>query len=207
MSLENYSDFRAAIADWMNRTGHSEIEARIPDFLILAQEKINDDLDLTELEAVTTLSVDASSESTPAGVGVIKSISINNCELDQTSVGAINRYRSAGTPVEYDHLGDTIYFGPTPESAVTATIHYEADTSPITSTSTTNWYTANAKGVLLAQALYQAYLYAKDDARADKWMMEYKEKINSRQLKSFRTESKNRRIMDNEIKSYGGPIA
>ena len=52
MALTTNADLQAAIADWLNR---SDLSAQIPDFLTLAQLKINRRLSIVEQEILAEI--------------------------------------------------------------------------------------------------------------------------------------------------------
>jgi hypothetical protein len=54
MALTNYSELKAAVATWLNRT---DLTDQIPDFITLAESRLNRDLELRRTEVETTLSV------------------------------------------------------------------------------------------------------------------------------------------------------
>ena len=49
MALANYSDLQSAVAGWLNRT---DLTSQIPDFIALAESKLDSHPDGVELRAV-----------------------------------------------------------------------------------------------------------------------------------------------------------
>ena len=52
MSLANYSDLKSAVANWLKR---SDLSTQIPDFITLAEKKINRILDVSPMQVETQL--------------------------------------------------------------------------------------------------------------------------------------------------------
>ena len=58
MAISTYSELQEAVASWLNR---SDLTTTIPDFITLAESRLNRTLRLRVMETTTTLSLTASS--------------------------------------------------------------------------------------------------------------------------------------------------
>jgi hypothetical protein len=51
MALSTYTDLQASVVLWALRTGDSEFTAQVPDFITLAEKRMNRRLRLAEMES------------------------------------------------------------------------------------------------------------------------------------------------------------
>ncbi len=97
MAITTYSELQSAVADWLNR---SDLTARIPDFITLAETRINRDLRAREQQVIATANVDTPFFAIPGDFLEFKSFRIadtnprkclrsgNNCRTQRTTFSA-----------------------------------------------------------------------------------------------------------------------
>lgn len=184
MAYNTFTDLSAAIADWLNRT---DLTSVIPDFISLAEDRLGEDLQLSEWETTTT-DTTVSGTSTiarPAGSLGIRSIKLNTdpiTSLDYLSPEQMDlRYVGSenGQPKAFTIAGNLIRLAPTPDAAYTVEYTYYAKPTALSVSNETNWYTDNAPNLLLYASLLEAEPYLEADQRIPIWLTAYKQQLDA----------------------------
>lgn len=178
MALSNYTELKASVADWLNRT---DLTSVIPDFIALAEAQIERTLRTRQMMVRATASIDTEYSAVPADFLETKSIKLNTnpvTSLTFETVDALDSlksttYISAGKPQLFSIVGGQIRVLPVPDSTYTAELIYYAKLSKLSSTNATNWLLTQAPDVYLYGSLMQAAPYLKDDARIPVWASIY----------------------------------
>lgn len=203
MALSTNADLQAAIADWLNR---SDLSAQIPDFLTLAQLKINRRLSIVEQEILTEITPVAQATTLPVGTKFVVSVSDSNGRrVEPVSMSEILDYAAlSGSVTRYSVSGDKIYFAPTPASDNTDafSVLYSADkdlnggdSGPVL-----------LQDIYLNAALQEAYVYLKDDGRVNYFKQMVDEGIANVQARRSKQGIGRARIKDESIAANGGPL-
>lgn len=203
MALTTNADLQAAVADWLNR---SDLSARIPDFLTLAQLKINRRLSIVEQEILAEITPVAQATTLPADTKFVISVSdARGRNLEPVSMQEILNYEAVGGSVtRYSISGDKIYIAPTPAADNTEKfrILYSADRD----------LNNGASGPVLLQDIYlnaalqEAYIYLKDDGRVNYFKQMVDEAIAAVQARRAKQGIGRARIKDDSIQANGGPL-
>jgi len=203
MALNTNADLQASIADWLNR---SDLSAQIPDFLTLAQLKINRRLSIVEQEILTEITPRAQATTLPVGTKFVISVSDSKGRpIEAVSMSELLDYAPEGGAVtRYSVSGDNIYFAPTPESTSTETysVLYSADKD----------LNGGDNGPVLLQdiylnaALHEAYVYLKDDGRVAYFKGMVDEGVANVQARRAKQGVGRARIKDESIAANGGPL-
>ena len=182
MALSTFTELKDAIADWLDR---SDLTARIPDFIALAEARINRDLRIRPMEVRSTMTTTAGNQyfNLPGGYIQMRNIQLNTnptTPLEYITPEMLDRlYGSSttGKPRAYTLIGDEIQLAPIPDSAYTLEMaFYEKFTALGDGTSgtvTNNWLTTNAPDILLYGALMEAEPFIKNDERVAVWLNGY----------------------------------
>lgn len=178
MALSNYTELKASVADWLNRT---DLTSVIPDFIALAEAQIERTLRTRQMMVRATASIDTEYSAVPADFLETKSIKLNTnpvTSLTFETVDALDSlksttYISTGKPQLFSIVGGQIRVLPAPDSTYTAELIYYAKLSKLSSTNATNWLLTQAPDVYLYGSLMQAAPYLKDDARIPVWASIY----------------------------------
>ena len=182
MALSTFTELKDAIADWLDR---SDLTARIPDFIALAEARINRELRIRPMEVRSTMyaTVDQQYFNLPGGYIQMRNIQLNTnptTALEYITPEMLDRlYGSSttGKPRAYTLIGDEIQLAPIPDSAYTLEMaFYEKFTALGDGTSgtvTSNWLTKNAPDILLYGALMEAEPFIKNDERVAVWLNGY----------------------------------
>lgn len=161
MSITTYAELQAAVADWH----HRDVD-QIPDFIALAEKRINSKLNSRLAEVDTTLTATVSSRyiSTPtrfmSAIGLWLTTYLPRLELPYLSPEQISVSNSNGLPSYYTIDGAYIAFDCPCNDDYTFTLRYKQGYA-IASTSTNDILT-NYPNVYLFGALVEACTFARD---------------------------------------------
>jgi hypothetical protein len=183
MALANYADLQASIAAWSHR---SDLTAIIPDFIVLAEKRINGDIDARLQDSIVTLSTVASVAyiTAPTDMLSIRSLTLTttnqNTVLDYLTPDQFNTsYGSTtGLPQAWTLIGDLIYLGRIPDAIYSIQCIYTAEVPPLAA-NPTNWLITNHPQVYLAACLCEVARYTLNDSLYASQTAAYKESINS----------------------------
>jgi hypothetical protein len=178
MALSTYTELKASVADWLNRT---DLTSVIPDFIALAEAQIERTLRTRQMIVRATASIDTEYSAVPADFLETKSIKLNTnpvTALTFESVDALDSlksttYISAGKPQYFSIVGGQVRVLPVPDSTYTAELIYYAKLSKLSGSNATNWLLTQAPDVYLYGSLMQAAPYLKDDSRVAVWAAIY----------------------------------
>ena len=184
MALANYTDLQAAVAAWLHR---DDLTSIIPDWIALAEKRINGDLDARLQDTLATLSTVAATATvaSPTDVINIRSLTVQsspNIVLDYLTPDQFNTqyaFGETGTPRSFSVIGTNIYLGPTPDAVYSIQCLYKAAITPLSSGSPTNWLMTNYPQVYLFATLCASVMYTRDDPALPNWESRYTEAVRS----------------------------
>ena len=187
MAFTSYTTLKTKIAEYLART---DLDAQIPDFIRLAEERLRRELRIRQMLKVATASTTASDStvSLPADFLAMKEM-----HLDTTPVSTLtfqttsNFFRNArvtdsGKPVHYTLLGSEFQFAPIPDSNYTLRMVYYYKPDLLSDSNPSNLFLANAPDLLLYGTLAEAEPYLMNDERLATWAQLYE-----RGLQALRT--------------------
>jgi len=182
MALGTFTELKDAVADWLDR---SDITARIPDFITLAEARLNRDLRIRPMEVRSSMETTSGQRyfNLPGGYIQMRNIQINTnpiTPLEYITPEMLDRLygsNSTGKPRAYTLIGDEIQLAPIPDSDYTLEMAFYEKFTPLgdgtAGTVTSNWLTTNAPDVLLYGALLEAEPFIKNDERIGLWLNAY----------------------------------
>lgn len=182
MSLSTYSELKAEIASWLNR---SDLTATIPTLIQLAEVQLNADLTSRFMEVKVSLPVTAgdSTVDLPTDLLDVKRLQV---------VGSPNRvliYRSpdeiaqdnaanmTGMPETFSVFGNTLELAPIPESDCTLELLYYQKIPALSDSNTTNWLLTNWPNAYLFGALLAAQPFLMNDERIPVFQTMYRQAV------------------------------
>tara|TARA_R110001606_G_scaffold113297_1_gene240393 strand:- start:548 stop:1195 length:648 start_codon:yes stop_codon:yes gene_type:complete len=190
MALGTYTELKDAVADWLDR---SDLTSRIPDFIALAEARINRELRIRPME-VRSVAYTSSGQkyfNLPGGYLQMRNIQLNTnptTPLEYITPEMLDRLygsNTTGKPRAYTLIGDEIQLSPIPDAAYEIEMaFYENITSLGDGTSGTvtyNWLTQNAPDILLYGSLMEAEPFIKNDERIPVWLNGYSNAIDKLQ--------------------------
>lgn len=179
MAITTYASLGTAIAEWLIRTGDTDIATRFDDFLALHEQRMYygseavpglgipgcEPLRIREMETSSASFALAATVAQPTGFLELIEATLNSPlrPLDIVTEGVIDSYRdqTASGPRLIAMSGTNFRVWPDPGSSYTATLRYFAKlTTP--SAQAANWILTNAPGVYLNGCLLEAAIYTGD---------------------------------------------
>ena len=168
MALDGtYTGLQATLAEWLD---DATLSASIPDFVKMAEARLNRVLNTWNMEARSTAVTSGEYLALPADFDGLRSIFIvgsPNVPLIQMESGDMRRFYSnamAGKPQAYALSGGQIQFAPIPNAVYSIEIVYIRDLPPL-ATAGTNWLLANHPDCYLYGALMSAEMRGWNDSR------------------------------------------
>lgn len=183
MAIGTYAQLVSAATEWLARDNDATLIARIPDFITLAEAKLNRELRCYQMEKRSTATVNLSNGepqyialpndfqsmrrirlSSVSGKPFLSFISMVGAEEYTKSVA-----NAAGMPIYYSIFGNEIELVPVPDAAYTLEMIYRSMLSALTATNTTNWLLTLAPDAYLYGTLLESAPYIKEDERIQIW--------------------------------------
>ena len=175
MAITNYTELKASIADWLNRT---DLTAQIPDFISLSEARLNRILRVREM---ITRRMTQTSNQYVAMPGDF--LEVYQLELDPGSKNAAglqyigpnemarNQANSLTGPTRYYTIIDGAFeLNPAPTSGTTTLyLTYYAKIPALAEDNLTNWLLTKAPDLYLFMSLSHAAPYLNNDERIPVW--------------------------------------
>ena len=177
MSLGSYSDLKTAVANWVDR---EDLTSRVPDFIALAESRINKNLRIRQMERRSQMSTIANTEyyGLPPGwlrgrhVKLVKAYGQADTDLEYLTpesfdIVGMRRYGGgAGIPKYYTIIGNEFRFLPKPTAVYTVETIYYKKLDALSDTQTSNEVLADFPDIYLYAAILEAAVFLKDAAAA-----------------------------------------
>lgn len=182
MALTNYSDLKTSIANYL---GRSDLTSQIPDFITLAELRLNRDLRIRQMlkTATATMTAGDSTVGLPSDFLEMRDIFVEatpRISVSYISPSAFTRNARAtdsGRPVFYTMRGAEFEFAPVPDTDYTLQMIYYAKQTSLSDSNPSNAFMANCPDALLYGALGEAEPYLMNDARIPVWAQFYQNAI------------------------------
>jgi hypothetical protein len=170
VSIGTYSELQTAVAGWLHR---SDMTARIPEFIALAESKINRRLRVPGMEA--TLSATTITDGViplPDAFASVKTLWIEGFEREplkaqtleyitaRASLWIAKHYTRQGASLRFDGVGDV------------AGVYYER-VPTLSDAAPENWLLSESPDLYLFGALGEAALHIKDEQRGALWQQRF----------------------------------
>jgi hypothetical protein len=183
MALTTYTELKASIADWLNRT---DLTTTIPDFISLAEAQIERTLRTRQMIVRANASFDSEYGAVPDDFLETKSLKLTSTNpltpLSFLSIddmdAARSHYTASGRPRFFSVVGGQFRISPTPDAAYTTELIYFAKLAKLSSTVASNWLLTSSPDIYLYGSLLQAAPYLQDDARIQTWATLYERALN-----------------------------
>lgn len=174
MAFTNYTELKAAVAVWLNRT---DLTAVIPDFISLAEAQISRRLRRSTVRATVTVSEAA--YVLPSTVAELRSLRLVTADTRKDiaivicTPEVLNEHRAVwpavGRPRYAAVVGGSLLLVPAPDTAYSLEISYFPKLVPLTATNLTNTVLTEAPDLYLYGALMQSAPYLEHDERIPVW--------------------------------------
>jgi len=185
MSITTYAELQTAVASWLHRT---DLTTTIPDFIRLAESRINKALKTKGIEKTGSLTATVGLSTIALPSDYNKPIALR-CTFYTPGKDEI-RYRervkidfdtNSNYPTYWTIYGDYIVFDCPADQAYTFEFDYYGSLT-LSDSATTNWLLTNYPDVYLYGALLQAAPYLQDDARITVWSALYQAGLDQLQI-------------------------
>jgi len=180
MALSTYSDLQSAIANWLARAGDAALTAAAPDFITLAETRLNRDLRLRAMETRdSAFAISAAYTALPSGFLGLRSIRLNTtpaAALEAMAPEQMDRAHAgwqSGRPRAYAIVANQLRLAPTPDAAYSADIVYWKAFTALSAGQPSNWLLSNAPDLYLYASLMEAVAFTGNDERLPLWAAAY----------------------------------
>lgn len=177
MAISTKAELHTAVANWLNR---SDLTARIPEFIDLAEASFNRNLRTRDMLTRTTTTATAQYIGLPADFLEMQNIELTSTDPPKRLIYATSdrsddfreqRSNTSGEPIYYTIEGKAIQLMPTPDASYTLQINYYK-TVPALSTvadSGDTWLLVAHPDIYLFGTLMQASPFLMDPQAAQVW--------------------------------------
>jgi len=184
MALDTYAHLQTALIAALHR---SDLNAAVPDFITLCEDRLNKRLRVRGMESRVTASVNSEYMALPTGF-----LSLKNFQLNTTPRTPLNyatpdfldyRYpdtTQTGTPKFFSFVGGQIQLAPVPDTTYTAELDFYKKLD--IATDLTNWVLTNGPRCYYYGSLMEASLYLKDEKRAASWAVMFESALKEIEL-------------------------
>lgn len=178
MALSNYTELKAAVAQWMRR---ADLTAEIPDYITLAEKKIVKLLKIRGQETETTLTPNSgdSTVALPSDYGspiALWNTQEDRIKLNQVLPDALEYDDTPGTPDYWAVDGANIRFDCRLDGAIPFAFRY-VKTFELSDVNPTNFILTEWPDVYLYGALTEGFLAVYDEQRAAVWQGKFQAAI------------------------------
>jgi hypothetical protein len=174
MAFDNYSDFQAAIASWLNR---ADLAAAIPDFITQAEATCNKILRTRYMVAEAGMQITAGADRGILPTDFIDLLYVTgNTDPTKTLIKQVPdwmakqqrlRLKTPGVPLYYAVIGANLLVCPVPATVTGLTLSYYQEIPPLSTGNPSNWLLVHHPDIYLYTALMHAAPYMADDARTE----------------------------------------
>lgn len=181
-SSRDYDWLQSAIAKWSGN--RSDLAPLIPDFVMLAERRINADLDARQQESLLSLSIaqGALSVSLPDDAGRIRSLSVlTGDELEYMTPASFAHEQMqsiSGKPRAYTVIGSDVFIGPVPDADYTLQLAYWQYVPALADSAGVNWLITQHPEVYLAASMCESIMYTKNLDALPAWEQKYAVALN-----------------------------
>ena len=174
MAIGTYDELKTAVANWLDR---NDLTDRIPEFIALAEARMNRVLRLRMMESKYTASTVASQRNyaLPTGYIQMRNFQINTSPVTPLQYVSPEIYdrlwggSTGGTPQFYTIITNEIQLGPVPGSVLTLEMLFYKKITALSGTNTTEQMLTDNPDIYLYGALLEAEPFIMNDERVVLW--------------------------------------
>jgi len=184
MAISTYTELKASIANWLNR---SDLTSEIADdFIKLVEADLNAKLRIRQMEQIETITIDSETETVPTGFIAVRSLYIlsNGTKyhlnyISPASLISIKGGSTSGLPrtytIESDNGTEQFRFAPEPDASYTGYIQYYKAFTPLSSVNASNYILASHPAIYLYGTLFHAanFIGGIDQGQSQSWLGMY----------------------------------
>ena len=174
MAIGTYAELQTAVANWLDR---DDLTDRIPEFIALAEARMNRVLRIRLMEAKYTASTVAAQRNyaLPASYIQMRNFQINTSPITPLQYVTPEIYdrlwggSTDGTPQFYTIVAGEVQLGPLPASVLTMEMLFYKKISALSVTNTTEAMLTDNPDIYLYGALMEAEPFIMNDERVGLW--------------------------------------
>jgi len=182
MSITSYSELQSSVASWLNR---NDLTANIPDFITLAEAKMNTDLKTRAMENKSTLSTVAGTKTVvlPTDMLEMRRLQVTGTYNQPLSYRAPDELsidyaaNGSGQPVVFTVIGSNLELAPIPDAVYSLELTYQQRIPALSDTNTTNWLLTSWPNAYLYATLLAATPFIMNDTRLAVWAQLYSDAV------------------------------
>lgn len=165
-----WAELKTTLSNWLERDDLSTTE--IPEAIALFERRAQRTIYAPEREITADLTIDAEEESLPSDLWAIKALYLTTdpkTVLEQMTLSQLRTSFSANTtgqPQNFAIKGETIVFGPAPDTSYTGKLTYTQTIPALGASQATNWLLTDHPDLYLYGTLHELHLLLNDEARA-----------------------------------------
>lgn len=182
MAITSWTTLKTSVADWLHRTGDTDIEALIPELIQFGEARIYRDMRVRAMETALSSAIASGVVAVPTGYIELKHAYIDGSPVrwlerkDAEWIYANYPTRSSdGKPRAIAREGSNFIFGPYPDSTYTVKGSYYKRLTALSGSNETNWFITDAPDLLLFATLCEAAPWMGDDQRIVIWEKKYEQ--------------------------------
>jgi hypothetical protein len=172
MAITTFDELKTAAANWL---GRDDLTDRIPEFIVLAEARMNRTIfaRAQEARATATLVADDAFTALPTDLRTIRAVQLNTTPttvlrfMPPSMLERTYPSSTSGKPLAYAVIGGEIKWAPTPDSGYTAEILYTQGIPALSASQTNNTYLLRSPDAYLYGTLVEAHRYLMDPAQAN----------------------------------------
>ena len=178
MALGTFSDLKTSIASWLAR---DDLTAQIPDFITLAESRMNKELRLRHMlkRANANTAADDDTVALPANFLEARDMYVEGSPKKQldfvtpSQFSKIHAGSETGKPVAFTIVGSEFRLGPTPDGVHTLEITFYQKIPALSDTTTSNDILVHYLDIYLYASLIEAEPFLQNDQRLQTWSSLY----------------------------------
>ena len=182
MAISTYNELKTAVANWLDR---DDLTDRIPEFIALAEARMNRVLRLRMMESKYTASTVASQRNyaLPTGYIQMRNFQINTSPVTPLQYVSPEIYdrlwggSTGGTPQFYTIITNEIQLGPVPGSVLTLEMLFYKKITALSGTNNTEQMLTNNPDIYLYGALLEAEPFIMNDERVGLWAKGFQQAV------------------------------
>ena len=182
MAISTYTELKTAVANWLDR---DDLTDRIPEFIALAEARMNRVLRLRMMEAKYTASTVGAQRNyaLPTGYLQMRNFQLNTSPITTLSYVSPEIFdrlwggSTGGTPQFYTILANEIQLGPIPASVQTMEMLFYKKITALSSTNLTEQMLTDNPDIYLYGALLEAEPFIMNDERVSLWALGFEKAV------------------------------
>jgi len=182
MAIGTYAELQTAVANWLDR---DDLSDRIPEFIALAEARMNRVLRIRLMEAKYTASTVAAQRNyaVPTGYIQMRNFQINTSPITPLQYVTPEIYdrlwggSTDGTPQFYTIVSNEIQLGPLPASILTMEMLFYKKITALSGSNTTEAMLTDNPDVYLYGSLMEAEPFIMNDQRVGLWAQGFQQAV------------------------------